>query len=90
MYYLDFGVLGIAVLCLAHGWCIRLLRDWTVGRCNYLWGAAVFLFLTLTKPDFHDVVLWAGGALRLIVVSLPVIYLLSVKPRRLSKPTANG
>ncbi len=79
LYYMDFGAAGILILGLFHGSCIRLFREWTVGRCNYQWGAAVFLFLTLSKPDLHDVFVWGGGAVRMIVVSLPVLYLLSCK-----------
>lgn len=79
LYYLDFGPVGILVLCVFHGWCVRLLRDFTVGRCTYEWGAAVFLLLTLTKPDLPNFIVWMSGAIRMILVSLPVVYVLSHK-----------
>jgi len=40
-------------------------------------GAALFLTLTITQPDLHDMVVWMSGAIRYVVVALPVAYVLS-------------
>jgi len=83
IYYLDFAVAGLFALCLLHGYLLRLLRDWAVLRCNYQWGAALFLLLTLTKPDLHDLVVWSSGVVRSVIVSLPIAYVVTNRSFRL-------
>jgi len=83
LYYLDFGVAGLFVLCLGHGALVRVLRDWAVYRCNYHWGATLLLLMTLTKPDLHDLVVWGAGVVRFVVVSLPIVYVVTNRSFRL-------
>ena len=77
LYYFDFGALGIAFMCLLHGFCIGLLCQWLVRRCTWEWGASVFMFVTLSQPDFYHLVPWLSSAVRIIFVSLPILYVAS-------------
>ncbi len=55
-YYVNFGVIGVFVLSVLHGYYLRTLHRWLVERSLLVIGAPMFLVFILINFDFFGVV----------------------------------
>jgi hypothetical protein len=55
-YYINFGVVGVFVLSLLHGYYLRVLNRWLVERSLFTIGASMFLVFIVINFDFFGVV----------------------------------
>ena len=51
-YYVNFGILGVFLLSVLHGYYIRVLHHWLVERSLFIIGAPMFLVFILINFDF--------------------------------------
>lgn len=76
-YYVNFGVLGVFLLSLLHGYYIRVLHHWLVERSLFIIGAPMFLIFILINFDFFGVGQTVLAHTRQIPVWVAVLWVLS-------------
>jgi hypothetical protein len=76
-YYVNFGALGVFVLCLLHGCYFRILHRWLVERSDALIGVPILLVLVFINFDFFGLGASIVSHTRQIPVWGAVLWLLS-------------
>jgi hypothetical protein len=76
-YYINFGVLGVFLLSVLHGYYLRVLHRWLVERSLVIIGAPMFLVFILINFDFFGVFQTMLAHTRQIPVWTAVLWILS-------------
>ena len=75
-YYLNFGDIGVLVLCILHGCYLRFLYGFLTERCHYWIGAAIWMALFFLNLDFFGVVQLIMTHSRIVPVWLFLFYVM--------------
>ncbi|MDE2060662.1 MAG: O-antigen polysaccharide polymerase Wzy [candidate division NC10 bacterium] len=78
-YYLNFGLIGVLLFAVLHGYFFRILYYWLVKRSNYEMGASLYIVFFFLNLDFFGVVQIFTSATRHLVVWPLILYGLSRK-----------
>ena len=76
-YYVNFGIIGVFVLSLLHGYYLRALHRWLVERSLFIIGAPMFVVFILINFDFFGVFQTMLAHTRQIPVWTVILYFLS-------------
>ncbi len=79
-YYLNFGVVGVFLLSILHGWYHVLLYEWLAAR-HVLAGTAIFLSLVANNWDFFGVVNIFEPHVKFLAVWLIMYYFFARRTR---------
>jgi len=78
-YYINFGIFGVFIFSLLHGYYFKILYDWLCRRSNYLIGASVFLAIFFNNIDFNGLLNQLARHVRMLLVWLVLLYQISKK-----------
>jgi hypothetical protein len=81
-YYLNFGILGMFLLSVVHGYYFGVLSTWLQAAGNGLIGAAMFVTLIVTNEDFYGIGLLFLAHVKALPVWLLMFYFFSRRNRR--------
>jgi hypothetical protein len=76
-YYLNFGIIGMFLLSIVHGYFWQALYKWFRLRVHMLVGAVLMLTLIVQNEDFYGVGLLLTSMIKSVPVWLILFYLLS-------------
>jgi hypothetical protein len=79
-YYLNFGLLGMFLLSIFHGYYWQALYKWFQLKVHWLVGAVMMLTLVVQNEDFYGVGLLFTSMIKSLPVWLLLFYLLSRAP----------
>lgn len=80
-YYLNFGLLGMFVLAIFHGYYWQALYNWMRLRVHALVGVVMILTLFIQNEDFYGVGLLFTSMIKSVPVWITLFYLLSRAPQ---------
>ncbi len=78
-YYVNFGAPGVFLLCMLHGYFVRIVYHWLVTRSHFEFGAPMFLVLFVMNLEFYGVVQLFLSATRQLLVWPMIFWVLSRK-----------
>ena len=81
-YYINFGMLGVLLLSITHGWYLGIQSAWLTRRCHYLLGASMFAILTVQNMDSFGWIYLFGEQIKKILPWLVIFYAMSAARRR--------
>jgi hypothetical protein len=80
-YYVNFGVLGMFVLAIVHGYFWQALYNWLRLRVHIMVGMVLILTLVVQNEDFYGLGLLLTSMTKNIPVWILMFYFLSRRPR---------
>jgi hypothetical protein len=80
-YYLNFGLIGMFVLSIVHGYYWQALYKWLVQCVNPLIGAVLILMMIVQNEDSYGIGLLFTSQIKTLPVWILLLYLLSRSPR---------
>lgn len=76
-YYVNFGLVGVAILSLVHGCYLGVLYHWLAERLHYVIGASIFLVLFFENSDFFGIGQLIVSHVKIVSVWLLLFYCMS-------------
>jgi hypothetical protein len=76
-YYLNFGMIGLFVLAVAHGYYWQAMYRWLVTRVDPLLGAVLMLVLIIQNEDFYGIGLLFSSQVKILPAYLILFHLCS-------------
>ena len=78
-YYINFGAPGVFLLCMLHGYFVRIIYYWLVKRSHFEIGAPMFLVLFVMNLEFYGVGQLFLSATRQLLIWPIILWMLSRK-----------